>query len=232
MTSWKRMGHVEVFLEASVTSVVYGPLFVSPLQFQYWIWGPHSSGYEEFCLMGYETDVSEEHVAIQETCMKQATSKAFFRNVVWLSTDYTALYPRRQNPSSLEPEMCSLTHGDARNLCLRVQSPQFMRRAGFQVITAVSMNITVFCDVKPCSFVDCYQHFWGSHCVHLQRRLLVPNVRKGRELINWALKPELLCGLPSPSPPLLTLPSWRRGSNFFRNVGECTRVHGITSRQQ
>jgi hypothetical protein len=128
--------------------------------------------------------------------MKQAASKAFFRNVGWLSTDCTALYPRRQNPSSLQTVQLSLR-------C--VQSPQFIRRAGFQVIAEVSMNITVFCDVKPCSLVDCYQHFGGSHCVHLQGRLLVPNVRKGRELIIRALKPGLLCVLPAPPPSRFTL---------------------------
>jgi hypothetical protein len=82
------MEHVEVLLEASVT-----PTLVSPLSF---IIG--SEILTAFCLAGFEAasaDVSEEHVAIQATSMKQAASKAFFRNVGWLLTDYTALYPRR-----------------------------------------------------------------------------------------------------------------------------------------
>jgi hypothetical protein len=76
---------------------------------EYWrilrkIWGSHSSGYEESHLL-ILTDVSEEH---SPSCYllhagfllglflyHEDGSDVFLRNVGWLSTDYTALYPRR-----------------------------------------------------------------------------------------------------------------------------------------
>jgi hypothetical protein len=36
----------------------------------------------------------------------------------------------------------------------------------FQVLTAASMNMTVFWDVTPCSLVEIYQRFRGAYCPH------------------------------------------------------------------
>jgi hypothetical protein len=38
----------------------------------------------------------------------------------------------------------------------------------FQVLTAMSMKVTVFWDVAPCSLVEVYQHFRGACCLHHQ----------------------------------------------------------------
>jgi hypothetical protein len=43
---------------------------------------------------------------------------------------------------------------------------------GFEVLTAVSMNIAVFWVVAPCSLVEVYQHFRGPCCLHHQGKLL------------------------------------------------------------
>jgi hypothetical protein len=39
---------------------------------------------------------------------------------------------------------------------------------GFEVLTAVSMEIAVFWVVAPCSLVEVYQHFRGPCCLHHQ----------------------------------------------------------------
>jgi hypothetical protein len=88
------------------------------------IWGSHRGGYEELNLLGY-TSVSEEHVTsifrVKEQDKQQNSwichllsccflldlfldpevrGNIFLQNVGWLSTGYTALYPRRQNSLS------------------------------------------------------------------------------------------------------------------------------------
>jgi hypothetical protein len=90
------------------------------------IWGSHSGGYEEYYLLGYKAVQSVEsqpkfrktisppvfgskNKASEKPAWKQVASSAhsstlkmeakFFRNVGWLSTDYAALYPRRQRSS-------------------------------------------------------------------------------------------------------------------------------------
>jgi hypothetical protein len=73
------------------------------------IWGSHSGGYEEYCLLGYNAVWSVE----SQPMLKQVASSfhagfllglfldpedggdMFLRNVGWLSSDYTALCPRR-----------------------------------------------------------------------------------------------------------------------------------------
>jgi hypothetical protein len=47
------------------------------------IWGSHSGGYEQFSLIRHNASIHG--------------GDMFLRNVSWLSTDYTALYPRRWN---------------------------------------------------------------------------------------------------------------------------------------
>jgi hypothetical protein len=49
---------------------------------------------------------------------------------------------------------------------------QYMR---FQVLTATSMNTTVFWDVAPCSLVEMDRRFRGAHCLHHQG---IPNFYK------------------------------------------------------
>jgi hypothetical protein len=78
------------------------------------IWGSHNSGYEEYYLLGYNVMY---FVEIQQTFWRNMSLKLttcfhvgvlvglffdpkyggdmFLQNVGWLSTDYTALYPRR-----------------------------------------------------------------------------------------------------------------------------------------
>jgi hypothetical protein len=68
----------------------------------YRIWGSYSGGYEEYYLLEYNT--------LLATCFHassllglffntQGGCNMFLRNVGWLSTDYMALYPRRQYSS-------------------------------------------------------------------------------------------------------------------------------------
>jgi hypothetical protein len=38
----------------------------------------------------------------------------------------------------------------------------------FQVLTATSMGMAVFCDVVPCSLVEIDRRFTGTYCLHLQ----------------------------------------------------------------
>jgi hypothetical protein len=38
----------------------------------------------------------------------------------------------------------------------------------FHVLTAASMNMTVFRDVAPCSLVEVYRRFRGAYCLHYQ----------------------------------------------------------------
>jgi hypothetical protein len=73
------------------------------------IWGSHSDGYEEFFLLGYNTEYCGESqlafwrnmppssrlkvCAKQETSRKQAAVCELF--ISWLPAIYTALYPRR-----------------------------------------------------------------------------------------------------------------------------------------
>jgi hypothetical protein len=51
------------------------------------IWGTHSGGCEEFYLLEYNVVYSA------------ASQPMFLQNVSWLSTNYMALYPKRQNYS-------------------------------------------------------------------------------------------------------------------------------------
>jgi hypothetical protein len=37
---------------------------------------------------------------------------------------------------------------------------------GFEVLTAVSTKMAVFCAVAPCSLVDVYRRFRGTCCLH------------------------------------------------------------------
>jgi hypothetical protein len=41
----------------------------------------------------------------------------------------------------------------------------------FQVLTAVSMNMTVFWDVAPCSLVEIDRRFRGAYCLYHQGRV-------------------------------------------------------------
>jgi hypothetical protein len=75
------------------------------------IWGSHSSGYDDFYLVGYNVIYSSEsqlmvqrnvtsifrvEQAKQETSVKQVNDMPL-QNVGWLSMDYIASYPRKQN---------------------------------------------------------------------------------------------------------------------------------------
>jgi hypothetical protein len=76
------------------------------------IWGFHSGGYEEFCLVGYNVIYPLKVIRrFGETCrlqlqgrrisqvtvMKQVVSDIFRRNVGWLITEYTALFPSSES---------------------------------------------------------------------------------------------------------------------------------------
>jgi hypothetical protein len=70
------------------------------------IWGSHSGGFEEFYLLGYNAVKSVEsqllacvHVGFLLSLFfdPENGGDIFLRNVGWLSTDFTALYPRRQS---------------------------------------------------------------------------------------------------------------------------------------
>jgi hypothetical protein len=79
--------------------------------FPYRIWGSHSGGYEEFCLLDImhaihweSIDVGGHHLHLQSRRISQArkhhkvdskqSCSVFLRNVSWTSTDYTASYNR------------------------------------------------------------------------------------------------------------------------------------------
>jgi hypothetical protein len=42
------------------------------------------------------------------------------------------------------------------------------RIVGFEVLTAVSSKMAVYCVVAPCSLVEIYQRFGGPYCLHHQ----------------------------------------------------------------
>jgi hypothetical protein len=52
-------------------------------------------------------------------------------------------------------------------LC-REQQKKLIMSLGFEVLTAVSMKMAVFCVVAPCSLVEVYQSFRGPCCLHHQ----------------------------------------------------------------
>jgi hypothetical protein len=58
-------------------------------------------------------------------------------------------------------------------LCGFVSGSMFLRNVGtahlqviFQVLTAASMKMAVFCDVVLCSLVKIDRHFIGAYCLH------------------------------------------------------------------
>lgn len=38
----------------------------------------------------------------------------------------------------------------------------------YEVVTVMSMNMAVFCDIAPCSVIDILCHFRGVYCLHRQ----------------------------------------------------------------
>jgi hypothetical protein len=68
--------------------------------------GPDRGGYEEFYYLGYNgmKSVESQQTALLATFFTLVSSLAYssilkMEAVCWLSTDYTALYPRRHNSS-------------------------------------------------------------------------------------------------------------------------------------
>jgi hypothetical protein len=50
---------------------------------------------------------------------------------------------------------------------------------GFEVLTAVTMNSTVFWDVMPCSLLEVHRSFGGTYYFHLQDQPSFRNVSPG-----------------------------------------------------
>jgi hypothetical protein len=55
----------------------------------------------------------------------------------------------------------------------------------FQVLTVVSMKITVFWDVAPCSLVEVYRYFRGACCLHHQGALIMEAAIKSEKSVNF-----------------------------------------------
>jgi hypothetical protein len=41
-----------------------------------------------------------------------------------------------------------------------------LSKVKFQVLTADSIKMTVFCDFTPCGLVEIYRYFRGANCLH------------------------------------------------------------------
>jgi hypothetical protein len=54
------------------------------------------------------------------------------------------------------------------------------KKVGFEALTAVTMESTIFWDVTPCSPVEIRQYFGGSHCFHLQCRKVIQASKQAR----------------------------------------------------
>jgi hypothetical protein len=64
------------------------------------------------------------------------------------------------------------------------KTPIFIKKVGFEVLTAVTMKSTVFWDVMPCSLVQVYWCFWSMYHLHFQGQRLshASNLQKQAEL--------------------------------------------------
>jgi hypothetical protein len=47
-------------------------------------------------------------------------------------------------------------------------SQTLYRQVGFEILTAASMEMAVFCDVAPCSLVEVYRRFRGTCCLIIE----------------------------------------------------------------
>jgi hypothetical protein len=102
----------------------------------------------------------------------------FLLNVGKLSTDYMALYLRRQhfittavrtsNPTTLYTVL--IFYWENKNLHVR-----------FEVFTAVTMKNAVFWDVAPCRYCV-NRHFGGTYRLHLQGRKIC---EQGTRVSRW-----------------------------------------------
>jgi hypothetical protein len=77
----------------------------------------------------------------------------------------------------------------------------YMKFAGFEVLTAVVMNSTIFWDITPCSPLRVNRRFGGTYGLHLQSRALLATFFHAGFLLGLFFDPE------------------DGGDMFLRNVG-------------
>jgi hypothetical protein len=139
---------------------------------QHWLWKVLSSGMLRRVVRWKYTDISEEHIAskltLLATCLHpgflldlffdlENRGDMFLRNIGWLSTDCTALYPRRWCSSTIV--MSVIIFNDY------YSQESFLFGRSFH--SHYSEKRTVFWKVTQCSS-ERAQHFVGTCRLHLQ----------------------------------------------------------------